>query len=319
MSIKKKEKQFDPAEKYHDEGSVFYDTFEEAIKAQKDERSKLKKMIEKARKECAPKKKKELIENIEKGLHQLKEIKKRKLINELDSIVKDLTSAAGEGEALIPENLGHKKKKKKKKINKGMTSRKVSKSIMDNLEEGKKQVTVWDEHGHTYEIDDEGNGKTSTDEGHSHKIKGFLVMSSKGHIHYIPEVQAGIDEEAIKEKNIKKATQLAIDNIKKDLNYYDTPKVEFTTRENGHRHQFWIDQNGDGKTSADIGHSHLVNQFKLDAVNNHIHWLPELQMGIKTELEHTDDLRIAEKIAIDHLREDNHYYSKLREAMILNG
>jgi hypothetical protein len=39
----------------------------------------------------------------------------------------------------------------------------------------------------------------------------------------------------------------------------------------------------------------------------------ELKLGIKTELEHTDDAIIASKIAKDHLDEDPHYYSKLVE------
>lgn len=39
----------------------------------------------------------------------------------------------------------------------------------------------------------------------------------------------------------------------------------------------------------------------------------ELKLGIKTELEHTDEAVIASKIAKDHLDEDPHYYSKLVE------
>jgi len=38
----------------------------------------------------------------------------------------------------------------------------------------------------------------------------------------------------------------------------------------------------------------------------------ELSMGIKVEMEHTDDPDIAEKIARDHLTEDSKYYSKLK-------
>jgi Protein of unknown function (DUF5661) len=37
----------------------------------------------------------------------------------------------------------------------------------------------------------------------------------------------------------------------------------------------------------------------------------QMQMGIKVETEHTDDLNIATKIATDHLNEDPHYYTKL--------
>lgn len=40
----------------------------------------------------------------------------------------------------------------------------------------------------------------------------------------------------------------------------------------------------------------------------------ELSMGIKTEKEHTKDHKLAKKIAMDHLVEDPHYYSKLRSA-----
>jgi len=37
----------------------------------------------------------------------------------------------------------------------------------------------------------------------------------------------------------------------------------------------------------------------------------QLAKGIKVELEHTDDLNIAEEIAMDHLTEDPKYYDKL--------
>ena len=40
----------------------------------------------------------------------------------------------------------------------------------------------------------------------------------------------------------------------------------------------------------------------------------ELQMGTKIEREHGDDDRLAQKIAMDHLREDPHYYTKLKAA-----
>jgi hypothetical protein len=40
----------------------------------------------------------------------------------------------------------------------------------------------------------------------------------------------------------------------------------------------------------------------------------ELALGIKTELEHTNDPGIAKNIARDHLVEDAHYYTKLLKA-----
>lgn len=40
----------------------------------------------------------------------------------------------------------------------------------------------------------------------------------------------------------------------------------------------------------------------------------QLEMGIKVEMEHTNDPKIAKKIALDHLAEDPQYYTKLQKA-----
>ena len=40
----------------------------------------------------------------------------------------------------------------------------------------------------------------------------------------------------------------------------------------------------------------------------------ELAMGIKVEMEHTKNAKLAKEIAMDHLTEDSHYYSKLKKA-----
>jgi hypothetical protein len=40
----------------------------------------------------------------------------------------------------------------------------------------------------------------------------------------------------------------------------------------------------------------------------------QLQIGIEVEKEHTDNEKLAEKIARDHLAEDPHYYTKLKKA-----
>jgi hypothetical protein len=42
----------------------------------------------------------------------------------------------------------------------------------------------------------------------------------------------------------------------------------------------------------------------------------ELQKGIKVEHEHTADEATAKKIALDHLAEDPHYYTKLLKAKL---
>ena len=40
----------------------------------------------------------------------------------------------------------------------------------------------------------------------------------------------------------------------------------------------------------------------------------QLKIGIEVELEHTSDRNIAKKIAMDHLKEDPRYYTKLKKA-----
>lgn len=37
----------------------------------------------------------------------------------------------------------------------------------------------------------------------------------------------------------------------------------------------------------------------------------QLEIGVATEMEHTDDEEVAEEIALDHLAEDDIYYDKL--------
>ncbi|MEO5348859.1 MAG: hypothetical protein H7836_04360 [Magnetococcus sp. YQC-3] len=39
----------------------------------------------------------------------------------------------------------------------------------------------------------------------------------------------------------------------------------------------------------------------------------ELEMGEDVEMEHTDDPNVAHEIALDHLTEDEHYYTHLKE------
>jgi hypothetical protein len=41
--------------------------------------------------------------------------------------------------------------------------------------------------------------------------------------------------------------------------------------------------------------------------------LAQLKIGTKTEKEHTNDSKVAEEIALDHLGEDPRYYTKLKK------
>lgn len=42
----------------------------------------------------------------------------------------------------------------------------------------------------------------------------------------------------------------------------------------------------------------------------------QVSMGIKVEMEHTNNRKIAKEIVVDHLSEDEMYYSKLKKAKL---
>jgi len=69
----------------------------------------------------------------------------------------------------------------------------------------------------------------------------------------------------------------------------------------------------DDKTCQDIADHHKV---ELSVIKS------QLAKGIKVELEHTDDEKIAKEIAKDHIYEDKEYYDKLakmEESMVAGG
>ena len=45
------------------------------------------------------------------------------------------------------------------------------------------KTTVEDNHAHTYSMDNDGDGRTSHDDGHFHKIIDGLVQKEDGHVH----------------------------------------------------------------------------------------------------------------------------------------
>ena len=71
-------------------------------------------------------------------------------------------------------------------------------------------------------------------------------------------------------------------------------------------------------TKGNLAKNNVVNLFErrfidlLKPVENIEYDEKELKMGIKVELEHTDDVSVATTIAKQHLAEDPRYYSKLK-------
>lgn len=83
------------------------------------------------------------------------------------------------------------------------------------------------------------------------------------------------------DKDVAKQTVIA--NLEKDPKFYSDLHMYFNSDKEGNNIMENIDQN-------------------------------ELKMGIEVEKEHTQDEALAKKIAMDHLKEDPKYYTKLKQA-----
>lgn len=83
--------------------------------------------------------------------------------------------------------------------------------------------------------------------------------------------------------------------------------------------QFEISEDEDGYPE-DYEDPDMFDAYGMDASEGKINEKnldvdpDQLKLGIKTEMEHTSDPKVAEEIALDHLAEDPHYYSKLKQA-----
>lgn len=62
----------------------------------------------------------------------------------------------------------------------------------------KAETSKDNEHSHLYEVNEDGNGKTTKTIGsvpeHIHKIEEFEVVEANGHIHDIPEKTPKVNE-----------------------------------------------------------------------------------------------------------------------------
>jgi hypothetical protein len=67
----------------------------------------------------------------------------------------------------------------------------------------------------------------------------------------------------------------------------------------------------DNKTITQISKKHTTNNNQIDDMVKSLK--SQFNMGIKVEMEHTNDKEMAKEIALDHLWEDPFYYSKLRK------
>jgi len=73
-----------------------------------------------------------------------------------------------------------------------------------------------------------------------------------------------------------------------------------------------IEQEKAGEEAVMSQYDETINEGKGKELHPNQINPDELRMGIKVELEHTDDLDKAKKIALDHLRENPFYYTELK-------
>ena len=62
---------------------------------------------------------------------------------------------------------------------------------------------------------------------------------------------------------------------------------------------------GDNKTLSDLAKKHGVDLKHMQA---------QLKLGLKVEMEHTNDSKKAKELSMDHLTENPNYYTKLKKA-----
>jgi len=67
----------------------------------------------------------------------------------------------------------------------------------------------------------------------------------------------------------------------------------------------------DNKTLQDVAAHHAGNSVGRKYTTLYYLLKHQLEMGLKVEMEHTDDTTKAREIALDHLMEDPEYYTKL--------
>lgn len=118
------------------------------------------------------------------------------------------------------------------------------------------------------------------------------------------ETPPGPKKEALKKLLFKQSGDVDMPAFKKG---YDTFHAGYSVAESERSSKLKDLISGglaDNKSLKDIAKKHAVSQ---DQLRN------QLALGIKIEMEHTDDKKIAKEIALDHLYEIPDYYSRLKK------
>ena len=130
-------------------------------------------------------------------------------------------------------------------------------------------------------------------------LAGYTLVSDKNEI----EKKLGITEGLGLAMGYPSKEQLKqkMDQLKKLRTQLDTHKT------GDEKYTSIKEDKIEGGLSAGMDLTDIANHHKVDIDE----LMKEFQMGIKVEMEHTTDRKVAEEIAMDHLYEDPKYYSKL--------
>lgn len=110
-------------------------------------------------------------------------------------------------------------------------------------------TSIVNNHAHSYSIDKNGNGSTSTILGHQHSISKRNVASADGHAH---KLAGGVGEQDNKDMLVQDATGS-------------------TSESEGHEHSYAVDKNGNGSTNTVNDHMHDIKDRKVQTANGHTH------------------------------------------------
>lgn len=131
------------------------------------------------------------------------------------------------------------------------------------------------------------------------------------------ELIAQIHGEELKSLSGKDRQKLALSKAYEEIYYSDHPKANVIAKNLvwGYADEDWpmdyISALDDILGRDNLSEAKKKKEAKTELHPNQIH-PQELRMGIKVELEHTDDLDKAKKIALDHLKENPFYYTALK-------
>lgn len=177
--------------------------------------------------------------------------------------------------------------------------------------------TVMDKAGIKYKLDSKENLNEDIWSAHSPNDEEFKLASdyakSKGlHLHAIGVNRDGSINGQMGDKNANNLENFKLDKNGKSLSkenlseqYKKAKKIQRLIKEALQEKEQIPGGLAKGKTLQQIADHHKIhNSFTFNA---------QLRKGIKVEMEHTTDPKIAKEIAMDHLWEDPNYYTKLNK------